>query len=268
MKLFIGTVFSLCTFVNLSGCATAPVAKYNDKISYASNLAAAAHAFTIRDTEVPKDQLGDLDKKGISDIAWLGAAGISPPPGVSQGFSLGITTAALIFGPKDPAGKSRILVWVPKDLVTPNETPKQIAVKTLSDAYKKTADFYELQSMTKDTSAYLGFSSSKDLSKVGDNVLAFVLADELKKEVDAPEIVGGKKSYLYTTDPYREYASNLIVGDFKSVNDFEFLKRLSAEMPEWVVMYFKPDSLTINGGKNKFPFIMQKGKIHLFVVPN
>lgn len=267
MKQFIGTALSLYVFANLTSCATAPVTTYNDKVSYASNLAAAAHAFTIKDSEVPKDQLGDLDKKGISDIAWLGAAGISPPPGVSQGFSLGITTAALIFGPKDPAGKSRVLVWVPKDLVHTNETPKQVAVKTLSDAYKKTAEFYGLQSMAVDKEAYLGFSSSKDLSKVGDNVLAFVLADELKKEVDAPDIVGGKKSYLYTTDPYREYASNLIVGDFLSINNLEFLTKLSTELPEWIVMYFKPDTVTINGSKNKFPFMMQKGKIHLFVIP-
>lgn len=137
----------------------------------------------------------------------------------------------------------------------------------LIDAYTRTADSFQLQSMHKSTPSYLGFSSSKDLDKVGENVMAFVLAENLQKEVDAPDIVGGKKSYLFSTDPFHEYASNLILGQFNTINDFEFVKKLSSEMPEWAVMYFKPDSLTINGAKNKFPLMMQSGKVHLFVIP-
>ncbi|HOY21660.1 MAG TPA: hypothetical protein PK002_00805 [Cellvibrio sp.] len=265
MKRFIGTVFSLCAFVNLSGCATAPAAKYNDKISYASNLAASANAFVIKDTEVPKESIGDFAQNGISDVAWITAAGFTPPTGVTRGFSLGITAAAIIFGPKDPANKSRALIWVPKELVGAKETPREFAYKTISEAYKKTAGSYGLQSYTEDNKKNLGFTSSTDIKNTAENLMLFVLGDY--KEVKAPDSMGSKESYLYSTDPYLDYSSNLVANKFVSINDFEFIVKLSSALPEWVVLYIKPGFVTINGETNKFPFILQSGKIHLFVIP-
>lgn len=265
MKTLVATALTLFSFVSLVGCSSTPTAKYNEKISYASNLAASAKAFTIKDTEVPKEAIASFDKNGISDIAWVGAAGISPPPGVTKGFSLGITAAAIIFGPKDPANESRVLVWVPKDQVGSNETPREFAFKTINKAYQKTAESFGLQSFGKDNQKTLGFSSSKDISKIGENVLLFVLGDY--KEVNAPESLGGRPSYLYTTDSYLDYSSKIVTKDFNSVNDFQFLVKLSSEMPDWVVMYIKPGFVKINGEENKFPFMLQGGKIHLFVIP-
>ena len=146
-----------------------------------------------------------------------------------------------------------------------NETPRDFAFKTISEAYKKTAESYGLQSYTEDNKKNLGFTSSKDISKTGENIMLFVLGDH--KEVRAPESAGGRQSYLYTTDPYLDYSSNLVAQDFVSINDFEFIVKLSSALPEWIVLYIKPDSLTINGEKNKFPFMLQGGKVHLFITP-
>ncbi|RYY74432.1 MAG: hypothetical protein EOO52_12775 [Gammaproteobacteria bacterium] len=258
-------ILSICAVVGLSSCASTPQNKFDSKRSYANNIATAANAFVIKDAEVPQEVLGDFTKNGISDLAWIGAAGISPPPGVSRPFSLGITSAALIFGPKDPAGESRVLVWVPKDLLAQGESPRDYTFKIVAAAYAKVAESLGLQAYSNDNKKALGFTSSKDIKKVGENVLLFVLGDP--KEVVAPAAAGGKPSYLFTTDPYLDYSSKIVAKDFGSIDEFGFLMKLSAELPEWIVLYIKPEFLKINGETNKFPFMLQNGKMHLFVVP-
>lgn len=257
----IQVVAALVVCVIVSGCSSAPV--LNEHHSFAWNVAMASGGLkSLRDTKIPKEQQGKFIDSGVADIAWLSASYTNPLGGFSGGASLGLNAAAWLFSPTDPAKESRVLAWLPKNLVGAADA-KQVLGDALSNAYMATAKEFQFEAIKVGSGAegFVAMSTNAVTRKIVVNLSA-------PDEVITPAFIGEGASYLFTTNSYHEKQSVFKMSKFDGISESKFLMAYSKNLPSWIFLYIAPSKLKDDTGNEiKIPMMLNQGKAHFFVVP-
>lgn len=287
----------------LTGCAGTPSAyQYQDKNSYALNVANAAGIGPMQDVKAPAgltpEQLKALqdganlaEMVGDSfDAAFMGGAalGAVTMPGIGSGGALAFGVLDLLNTPVGPAASevNSIAAWMPESLAaTPEHAQakmKQLigeaAVKTLTESGFKTRPYVDTDV---DTVAYWIINEDMGCPSEFDEANWKTDACIVIAKIYQPRLTPTPARVVQHNEPnsygfvYKiQTKSNLIpllrvmTNPNSKVSAAALLQLISSELPEWANLYLGTKRTTTTGGKPiAAPYVLNQGKAHFFIQP-
>ena len=269
----------------LSGCVANKPRPYEEDQSEAWNVTRAAGFVKLEDAELPEgvkdpNDMTLLDNP-LADAAYLGFSFTGPHGGVNPYADLGIRALELLLRPDARSAHKRFFAWMPADLAgSPEDAQKKLA-DVLDDASKKTmadrGNTITGPSGDADPGANRFYSyawTGKDCH--GDFECRLNIQVHEPDSGMAPQALGGYQSYYFHPDsfwgfPHVTDGEKKNSDGYKWLPSLEYLAALSANLPEWVYMYFPPRYIGIDGtdkDMNQVPVVLNKGRFMYFVKPS
>lgn len=285
------------------GCATGPVAPYPDQPdqSFALDQMRAAGFDDINDADISKakaQQLDDTESSALVAGAFGAANAIAPPAGLSN-----ISAGALGFlswmamGDTNPAQESRVIAWVPASLATSPAEAHELMVEEVTDALAVASRETELpngyrwgEHVHKRVNATkidrwsiegpdCGDADSQALCMYQVNFVDWEYAQDDWGETRAPAALGGGAAYRMSEPsnlPSLSPSKILNGGWSAGFPDLALYARMSAELPEWIMLYIAPRRVSYRSDDGDsglqwkglgLPILLQGGEAHYFIEP-
>lgn len=266
-------LIGLATTSTLLGCATQRPFAYKADSSLAMNVAVAAGMDQgLQDVIVPKESLksegGDL-ALGVAS----GAAGLASPVGnLSNAQAGALNLASWLISPGKPSNQPAIIGWMPQKGQSAEDAQKEMG-NILADGVERI--YKEMNLTVKKGSGNIRKFYNTNVMASGKTTCADLEGKSTCSNgflVSMPESVTGTlgftesdKNWLFKNEiGYHTFIIRDKPND--GLSDFEFMKRLSSNLPGWIYMYFPPKSLSQESGdKINYPIFLNKGNIHLFI---
>lgn len=265
--------------MTLTGCATQKGFTYNQGASLAMNVAnASGMGQGLKDAELPKDSLKDENTKQVAMGVAAGAAGLSSPVGGLTNAQAGaLNLASWLISPGIPATQPAVVAWMPNTGQTAEEAQNQLGELLAGSAEKL---FKELNTEVKTSKAsYNSKLKGVTLDAKGEKVcsevskdkacyIGFLTAIPEKVKSTMPFQKTGE-SYLFRNEIGFHTSIVLPKNQNNGLTDMEFMLKLSSGLPEWVFLYYPPDTLKMDssGKKVAYPLFLNQGKEILFLKP-
>lgn len=270
---------ALLTIV-LSGCTTQKTYLYNPQASMAMNVAVASGMDQgLKDTDAPRGTLAGGEGVLAAGIA-SGAAGLSAPTGGLTNAQAGaLNLASWLISPGLPSTKSGVVAWIPNRGQSAEEAQKEFG-GILADA---AARVYErIQVETKTSTRFfgkqqystevqgIGSTNSKLCKKIDSKIscnIGFLTSIPVATK-DTPSFIANKNNFIFENKIGFNTSIVIIPNQKNGMSEIEFMQNLSAELPDWVYLYFAPKSISDqSGSKIEYPFYINKGAKLLFIKP-
>lgn len=265
--------------LTLTGCATQKGFTYNQGASLAMNVAnASGMGQGLKDAELPKDSLQDQSTKQVAMGVAAGAAGLSSPVGGLTNAQAGaLNLASWLISPGIPATKHAVVAWMPNTGQTAEEAQKKLGellagsaqnvYKQLNTEAKISWATYSAKLKGVSVSAK-GENVCKEVNKKSTCSIAFITTIPVKDKSTLPFQKSGE-SYLFRNEIGNNTSIVLPEKQNDGLTEIEFMKKLSTGLPEWVFLYYPPNTLKMDtsGRKVAYPLFLNQGKEILFLKP-
>lgn len=265
----------------LFGCASSPSKTgssepyiFDDSKSVALNVVSAAGIDKgLKDLKVPKDKYRTPSKiTSFKTTAALQSYYNAPVPGMSGLETAGVGIALQIFSPTSRTERNSIIAWMPS---AETEKPVDRLSDILVEAAVKAAED-------------LGFETNVTLSSAGKKGVVVglykegVCAREGNKtefcwigfSISEPSVVSSTPDFIGQGQSFFFDPGLSSPATFKfnwlneSVNQLEFLGRLSEHLPKWIYIYVAPKKVTVVGdNKLEIPVVLGEGTLYNFITP-
>lgn len=265
--------------MTLTGCATQKGFTYNQGASLAMNVAnASGMGQGLKDAEIPKDSLKDESTKHVAMGVTAGAVGLSSPVGGLTNAQAGaLNLASWLISPGIPATQSAVVAWMPNTGQTAEEAQKQLGVLLAGSAEKV---YKQLNTEVKISwASYSAKLKGVSVAAKGENVcaevnkkntcsIAFITTIPVKDKSTLP-FQKSVESYLFRNEIGNNTSIVLPERQNDGLTEIEFMKKLSTGLPEWVFLYYPPNTLKTDssGKKVAYPLFLNQGKEILFLKP-
>lgn len=265
--------------LTLAGCATQKGFTYNERASLAMNVAnASGMGQGLKDAEIPKDALKDESSKQVAMGVAAGAAGLSAPVGGLTNAQAGaLNLASWLISPGIPATQPAVVAWMPNSGQTAEEAQKQLGELLAGSAEKV---YKQLNTEVKTSwASYSKKLKGVSLSAKGEHLcnevnkkstcsIAFITTIPVSDKSTLPFQKSGD-SYLFKNEIGNNTSVVLPDRQNDGLTEREFMTKISSGLPEWVFLYYPPNTLKIDktGKTLAYPLFINQGKEILFLKP-
>lgn len=253
------------TFDQLQNPDMTPREKWSDAMVYME----AMRVWGMRD--VPREMMNSAatiqnekgEVQGVLDAPTVTMTAVAPPSGMSSGAALGLGVGLMLLTtpPIQSAKLPQVAAWVPADLASSPEEAAKLAERTFHEAREKV--FIKRLPQEIFTTAYAN-GDSRVFGKKFPKSSNLVMFDSAAKP--SPSFVSSQTSYgpifMYGNKIAQEVTLNAPgLGNIAGARDR--LSELSAELPEWFVIYDTEKSFSKS---NKAPpVVLHNGEAHYFI---
>lgn len=273
--------------IGLAACATGPY-KYKDYDSFALNLANAGNVQGVSDQRISQEEADNLNNNTyLIDSVLTGSIANSPPPGFSNGFSIGLGIATMLLSPTTykSGAYNQLVAWMPKAearSIEDSQNQFESIITLAIEAGLKKLDFFVVDSSSsygRNDSKILNFKIANETPDWNCNKLSsFDATCSLSVRISQPLDYGHTPVAISKEDTpsYFYYASDenpsqiILNGNFDSANKpIAIYSAISKELPNWAYIYVAPPFKNDLTRQNhiKAPIIYHQGKLNFFVKP-
>lgn len=270
MKKFLSSIAIIVTITGCSSSGPYPTQEYRDDHSRAWNIVQAGDmAVGISDSKRPKDVSTDALYNSAFILSGFSSsiAGISGFAGGT--FNLGFS----LLSPKAQGARNTLLAWLPKDEAQTPEEARQVILSYATQAIKSSLDELGIKYVdgVKQTrlsqivvNDYPEWNCSAEFAcqfyaQVAEPVNG-VTPSAMKTKSETTWFLSGNSS--------RDY-SFIYAGHRKNtVDQIKLNGLISKYLPEFMYIYIAPHKVSDSEGNDlAFPYLLEKGKVELFIYP-
>ncbi len=280
-KIF-GKIILTFLSLTLTGCAsTQKAATYSPDKSHALNLMnAAGIGSTLKDTKLPQDTVNTLMKSDVADLGFALSGFGAPLPGLNGLDTAGLNLLATVLAPEDAAARNSIFGWMPENSVK-GKDPEQAFFNELETAFElglkaEGYTFVKFSDGKKKIVTYVFYNPLKGCvleksAKSHKDLCGVTVAVWGQEKGVAPSFVnpGNYQSYYFSSYGHNFTRFSFIGAAKDDFTQFEILKSVSKNMPDWAFMYLAPKQISLNAqSRNPVPLVLDQGEPLYFVISN
>lgn len=278
MKLVKKVSIPLVASIFLSACSSSivPREEYDHSHSKAWNIVSAADMVTgINDTKLPKNN----SSKGVYDAAFVLSgfySGLNGVGNLSGGlYNLGWS----IFEPSKHGARNTLIGWLPVEKAKTEEEARAVFLEEVTNAIKLSFDELNIkyEESYKDSSTkYLVVLDYKDWGCTEDSYCAFnakIYEPDMAYTPPFLDPSGTGKSWAFRGNSgvyfnFLNLGKNLFAENPNTVDQVRLNALISKHLPDYAYIYIAPNKTKDSeGNKVKIPYLLEKGKPQLFIVP-
>lgn len=277
---------ALLTISTLVGCAaTNTPVQYDSSKSRALNIANAGGIRQIGDHKVPRAEYDRLVDNPVYNAAWTASLYSNPAQGVSPGAGLALGVLGLLFRPDADSANNRILAWMPEDMAKSQDDASFLLSELIEKASIKALNTMQIKHPVIDydsgkkkiytgaiglESEQFGCYSYGSFAKKGDHCITYSSIQASGPELtplflDQPI----DRAYAFKTEGTKYSLLKIVQSSTAKLPELSIFTAISKNLPEWVFLYFAPKKVKQDDDEMiPYPFILNQGKMELFIQPS
>ena len=275
MKSKISALF-FAAFLN-TGCIYIPT--YDESHSKAYNFSHAGEIDVIgMDQEVPEEEYHSLSTAvdtASNMTLFMSSAGLGL--NALSGFGLGFATA--LFGPEKSYARNSLFAWMPIELASTETEARSVTMRYIRESVESAlkrmgTEIYAVREKDDGYRIKYLLTNNNWGCKIN-NCSITVYLKRAYIQPNTPKFISefidikSKETYLFAANSLTNYSYIKIKGSEDSkIPENVFYSKVSSSLPEWVFLYIAPEKVSTQDGKKiPFPYLLSKGKQHLFITP-